>query len=100
MSRNSQIFQGLQVQKSLILPFTPLPRDITTGNIFMQQNTGDLYVRDSNAQMRIGRFDVRNNFEREILELHIFGSERRRKMSFWSIVLNNEKYIYICRKYI
>lgn len=50
MSRISQIVQGLQIQKSLILPFSPVPRNASTGNIFMQQNTGDLYVRDSNAQ--------------------------------------------------
>lgn len=50
MSRISQIVQGLQIQKSLILPFSPVPRNASTGNIFMQQNTGDLFVRDSNAQ--------------------------------------------------
>ncbi|AMQ10546.1 hypothetical protein [Brazilian marseillevirus] len=50
MSRNSQIFQGLQVQKSLILPFAPLPRDITTGNMFMDKPSGDLFVRSSNAE--------------------------------------------------
>ena len=50
MSKISQILDGLQVQKSLILPFTPIPRNISTGNIFIEKNTGDLFVRDSNAQ--------------------------------------------------
>ncbi|AEA06881.1 hypothetical protein LAU_0025 [Lausannevirus] len=50
MSKISQILDGLQIQKSLILPFTPIPRSITTGNIFMQRTTGSLYVRDSNAE--------------------------------------------------
>ncbi|ADB03830.1 hypothetical protein MAR_ORF041 [Marseillevirus marseillevirus] len=49
MSRISQIFDGLKIQKSLILPFAPAT-PLTAGNIFMQGSTGDLYVRNTNAE--------------------------------------------------
>nr|WNL49531.1 hypothetical protein MarFTMF_015 [Marseillevirus sp.] len=50
MSRISQIVDGLQIQKSLVLPFTPIPRNVSTGNVFISKDAGVLYSRTSNAE--------------------------------------------------